>query len=358
MALEGSLREFGLADILQLISLQRKTGSLTVESRLDRVRIVFHEGHITGAESKKKGDEHRLGNVLVKKGLVTEEQLKNALEEQKSRGGKLGHILLAHEAVGKEELESVLTFFITEIITNLFSWKEGRYEFKPEGIPLDKIIDLEIDTQHLLMEGMRILDEWAIVEGKISLDSILEKTGKLPSELDDNERAIYALVDGQTDASGIADLGGLEHMQTTKIMLKLMEEGYVELKAAPALATSPETLRKTPQEIEQAHELTQRIYAAVVMTFVLASIFVSVFYFKGWEAETADIAASEQAYKIGFRIQAYKYQNGIYPPTLSLLPQDTKDPWGNQFNYSFDDNTFVLFSSGPDGAPGTPDDIY
>ena len=35
MALEGSLREFGLADILQLLYFQRKTGVLVLEGRMD-----------------------------------------------------------------------------------------------------------------------------------------------------------------------------------------------------------------------------------------------------------------------------------------------------------------------------------
>ena len=53
MALEGSLRDFGLADILQLIFFQRKTGALVLESRIDRVRLLFVEGNIVGAESRK-----------------------------------------------------------------------------------------------------------------------------------------------------------------------------------------------------------------------------------------------------------------------------------------------------------------
>ena len=75
MALEGSLRDFGLADILQLIFFQRKTGVLTIEGKMDKVRLLFIEGNITGAESKRRLEANRLGKVLVKKGFLEEKDL-------------------------------------------------------------------------------------------------------------------------------------------------------------------------------------------------------------------------------------------------------------------------------------------
>ena len=67
MALEGSLKDFGLADILQLIFFQRKTGVLTLEGRLDKVRLLFIDGNIVGAESKRRMEANRLGKVLGQK---------------------------------------------------------------------------------------------------------------------------------------------------------------------------------------------------------------------------------------------------------------------------------------------------
>ncbi|MEK6652527.1 MAG: DUF4388 domain-containing protein, partial [Nitrospirota bacterium] len=79
MALEGSLKEFGLADILQLIYFQRKTGILTLEGRMDKVRLLFYEGNIVLADSKRRVEANRLGKVLVKKGILKEEDLQKAL---------------------------------------------------------------------------------------------------------------------------------------------------------------------------------------------------------------------------------------------------------------------------------------
>ena len=43
MALQGSLRDFSIADILQLIALQKKTGLLTLKSSDDTVTLGFSE---------------------------------------------------------------------------------------------------------------------------------------------------------------------------------------------------------------------------------------------------------------------------------------------------------------------------
>src|ERR1035437_2218908 len=71
MALEGTLRDFSLADILQLISLQHKTGLLTVRGSADTVTLGFLDGMMVSAESSAQRLDTRLGTVLVKTRRLT-----------------------------------------------------------------------------------------------------------------------------------------------------------------------------------------------------------------------------------------------------------------------------------------------
>ena len=175
MALEGSLKDFGLADILQLIFFQRKTGVLTLEGRMDKIRLFFIEGNIVAAESKRRMEENRLGKVLIKKGLMTEQDLQSVLEEQIISSMKIGNILVSKRIVQKEQIQEILIGQIKETVTQIFGWKEGTYEFTPQEVPVDKDFPISIDTQHLLMEGLRIVDEWSLIEGKITLDTVFMK---------------------------------------------------------------------------------------------------------------------------------------------------------------------------------------
>src|ERR1043166_9921589 len=80
MALEGTLRDFSLADIFQLIGLQRKTGVLTLRGKDDTVTVTFLDGKVVAADSLNRRLETRLGSVLMKSGLLTQDQLNRALD--------------------------------------------------------------------------------------------------------------------------------------------------------------------------------------------------------------------------------------------------------------------------------------
>ena len=126
-----------------------------------------------------KRETNRFGKLLLKKGLIKEEDLQKALEEQQSTGEKLGSILIKKGVIGKEHIQEILTTQITEIVIQLFGWKDGDYEFSPQGVPVDKEMPVSLDTQHVLMEGLRIVDEWSLIEGKLSPGTIFEKNRKI-----------------------------------------------------------------------------------------------------------------------------------------------------------------------------------
>ena len=65
MALQGTIQDFALPDIFQLIGIQRKTGILTLANGREEVAVKFLEGSVVGAETGKGGVEERLGQGAV-----------------------------------------------------------------------------------------------------------------------------------------------------------------------------------------------------------------------------------------------------------------------------------------------------
>ena len=104
MALEGTIKDFALPDIFQLIGIQRKTGILTLESDKDAVTIKFLEGQVVGADKRSESVEERLGEVLVRTGRLTAAQLQDALQSQKDTLQRLGHILVKSGQISEEQL--------------------------------------------------------------------------------------------------------------------------------------------------------------------------------------------------------------------------------------------------------------
>ncbi len=108
MAFKGTLKEFKVPDILQLISLQKKTGILTFTSTDAFVTLIFDQGLIVGVDSFPKKLEMRVGNVLVKQDFISEEMLQRALTIQKRTNQKVGEILVGMGLIGEDTISESL----------------------------------------------------------------------------------------------------------------------------------------------------------------------------------------------------------------------------------------------------------
>lgn len=156
MGLSGNLRTMDLPEILQWISVGRKTGTLHLARRSIQKRIVFKEGVVYTSWSNDPRES--LGQFLIRDGLVTEEQLFKALLLQEQQGRFLGAILVAEAILTEDELRHALRTKAVESIYDLFLWPEGQFEFREGEFP--ELIHLEVPVTAVILEGVRRVDEW------------------------------------------------------------------------------------------------------------------------------------------------------------------------------------------------------
>src|SRR5581483_9717254 len=107
MALKGTLKDFGIADILQLIGQQQKTGQLHLTSKDNSVHVSFSQGNIVRAESTTRNKKDLIGAMLVRAELITEGQLQLALETQKRTLQRLGDVLVSLKAIDAEKFKQM-----------------------------------------------------------------------------------------------------------------------------------------------------------------------------------------------------------------------------------------------------------
>ncbi len=346
MALEGFLQEFGLADILQLIYFQKKTGVLKIEGKDNRIMLNIVNGNITGLESEKRTEEDRLGRILVKKGLIMLDDLNTALELQKQENARLANILYKKGLVPKETLIETIQHQITDTIALIFTWDEGRYEFIPqEKVPEE--LPVTIDTQHLLMDSLKTVDEWSVVEGKLNLTTVFKQERvPEPDEINDVENTVLNLVDGENDVSTIISISSVGDLETSKALISLSEKGII----------IPKRLHK--EEVLVVEKTSRRaiiiglVLAAIVFT-LLITLVGQMDIFRTFQ-KTRAVSKIE---RLKSKIDIYKISHGTYPESLDLIT-DEKDPWDMPFIYINTGDGFKLFSSGPDRLRGTDDDIY
>lgn len=173
MSLVGSLEDLALSDILQIVSLSRKSGILSLTSGEKKGTVVFRAGQVVGALSNLSKDN--LGTELVKKGMVTSLQLKDLLTEYKAEGspGGLNQSLIERFGLDPETVEEVAKDYIKNVVFGFFDWEEGNFNFElKEKEEIDKAITGPLqytlagglNPQFLAMDGTRLKDEKAWVK--------------------------------------------------------------------------------------------------------------------------------------------------------------------------------------------------
>jgi hypothetical protein len=187
VALQGTIEDFALPDIFQLIGLQRKTGILVLTQGPDTVTIKFLEGRVVEADTASQSLEDRLGSVLVRTSRITQSQLDEALKIQRNTLQRLGHILVKRDYISTGELVDALMVQSSQVLYRLFRWREGSYHFDAvEELDYDHNHSTPISSETILMEGARMVDEWPIIERRIPSDKIVLRKTEAAEQLDIN----------------------------------------------------------------------------------------------------------------------------------------------------------------------------
>ena len=260
MALKGSIKDFGLAEIFQLIFIQRKTGVLTLKSKEKNATIFFGKGLIIDASSTERGAVEKLGEILIRANRIDQEQLNEFLNDQEIAQEKLGEMITESGLIKNEDVKNALKLQMHETIYSLFRWKDGDYQFDQRtNTPTSEIPP--INTEFILMEGIRRLDEWPFlekvlpskriilkkVEGKESSITLKEEVEqndeiefdllgeeeKKPKEgdyqLSHDEIGIFHLIDGEREIREIIKLSLLDDFDTYKVLSNLVNTSLVEI---------------------------------------------------------------------------------------------------------------------------------
>lgn len=382
MALEGTLRDFSLADILQLIALQHKTGLLTVRSPSDTVTLGFVDGMLVSAESSAQRIDTRLGTVLVKTRRLHPDSLARALEMQAQTLQRLGFILLKNGFCSVQDLRDGLDIQIKRIAYGLFRWTDGDYVFEQtDHVDYDHESTTPLGVERLLMEGARMIDEWPIIEKVVrSLDLVYVRVPVaqpvIPAEGEDEvedinepvlerrawekrldpirisraEWAVYELVDGVKTVAEINELTFLSEFDGCKAFFDLVSRGLIEELTVEAKAGAG-----APRQREAAPRARTRIDAAVFVGLAVAILALAGLRYQSKNPANVLTIPSRRVpvvegldkslsllrlRRVAEAVDTFCLLSGRFPESLDVLtssdilaPADLKDPWGNRYRY-------------------------
>jgi hypothetical protein len=234
MALKGNLRDFSTTQLLNLINLARKTGTLTINARNTRARLCFREGKLVYATLN--GQDDHLAVMLHRAGRITEEQARTIRSRASARSDKeLGLLLINAGYVSQADiLRSVHTHVLSSVYP-LFTWPEGDFRFESNVLPFEDRITVAISLENVIMEGSRRMKEWERLQDELpNLDMALKFADRPGANMRNismsvQEWRVVSFINPRNTMRQIAQYNNMSEFQVRKIVYGLLQAGLVEL---------------------------------------------------------------------------------------------------------------------------------
>jgi CheY-like chemotaxis protein len=244
VALAGDLRAIAISEILSLLQEQSQTGCLRAEHDAARIDLFFRKGELDFAAAVGVAEEFLLGRFAIEAGDLTPDALTAVLDQRARSAGKpglFGADLVERGLITPDQLKQAITRQTAELAYEVLRWDQGQFSFQQAAeLPeLARDAALAISVDALLLEGFRRVDEWRIIEREIeSFDLVFVRNeakladvarGKLTSD----EIAVLDFVNGRSSVREIIRGLRMGSFDVTKILYRLLRTKLIRRRVLP-----------------------------------------------------------------------------------------------------------------------------
>jgi len=267
MALKGNLRDFTITQLLNLINLAKKTGTLVINGPSETALVSFRGGKLAYSQLGKI--ENGLASVLYRSKKLSNAQHKLIKIRAAHMSDKeLGLLLINANYITQDDILASLQSEFVNNLLDIFTWVEGLFSFENNALPPDDKITLRINLENIIIEGSRQLREWEQLQDEIpSLEIALKFTDRPGKNLKNinlsvEEWRVVSYINPKNSIRQIANTTKMGDMAIRKIVYGLLQAGIVELirpegAKPPPSAPTPVTI---PVEDKEEHKsLVNRI---------------------------------------------------------------------------------------------------
>lgn len=202
MPLRGPIQDFGLADVLQLIAKAHRSGYIRITNDIDDLTVTFRDGRVTKVVDEGRPGDAKLGNRLVRAGLLTNAELGQALKRRVETNKPIAYILRELGLATQESIVQYATMEATDALFDVFTWRRGTYEFEETDVPPSDSPIEPIPADALLMQGIVLIDEWPTIKDRIPDERCrIARRFELPPEPEPEEMPMFGLTEGLESAT-------------------------------------------------------------------------------------------------------------------------------------------------------------
>jgi len=248
MALKGKLRDFNTTQLLNLVSLAKKTGSMTFETDADSARLFFRDGKLIHASTR--SNKGRLADILYAVDKISAEQLNTIKKHQTLTDKTLGIDLIKGKIVSQYDIIQGVKEFMLNVVYTLFDWDDGFFNFQQNEKPPAYLISVPLNLDNVILEGSRRIQEHERLMDELPDLSILAlKVTDKPLrdvKLTSDDWRVISHIHPRNSIEKIAKTNNMDDFQIRKIVYGMLQAGLVEL-------TKPEALKKQQKLTRQKH---------------------------------------------------------------------------------------------------------
>jgi Domain of unknown function (DUF4388) len=265
MALRGNLHDFTITQLLNLINLANKTGTLVVEGPGETAEVAFRNGKLAYAQIGQ--EDSSLASVLHKAKKLSTGQYKSIQQRAAHISDKeLGLLLINAGYLSQEDILTNLQLHFIDIVQHLFSWVEGLFHFDNDSLPPDDRISVRLDLENLIIEGSRQMRELEQLQDEIpSLDMALKFTDRPGTKLRNvnlsvEEWRVVSYVNPRNTIRQIAGANKMNDLEIRRIVYGMLQAGLVEITRLEGASKPAPTVRIFPSEDkEEQKSLVNRL---------------------------------------------------------------------------------------------------
>jgi hypothetical protein len=274
MALKGNLRDFTITQLLNLINLARKTGTLIVEGPSEKVWVSFRDGKLAYAQMGH--EDSSLATVLYRSNKLTVAQHRAIKNRAGSMSDKeLGLLLINANYINQQDIITSLQTYFVNVVNRLFTWVEGNFRFENDLLPPDDKITVRISLENIIIEGTRRMREWEQLQDEIPSLEMALKFADRPGtnirnvNLSVEEWRVVSYINPRNTIRQIARATKMNDLEIRRIVYSLLQAGLVEIirpegVPAPMIKTPIRIPAQAPQKTkEEQKSLINRLIARI-----------------------------------------------------------------------------------------------
>lgn len=265
MALRGNLRDFTITQLLNLINLAGKTGTLVVDGPADQAHVAFLNGKLAFARVGK--EDNRLATVLHRAKKLTVNQYRALVERAGDMTDKeLGLLLINAGYVTQEDILMNLQEYFSATVRRLYTWVEGSFRFEADLLPPEDRINVRLDLENLIIEGSRQLHEWEQLQDEIpSLEMALKFTDRPLKNvnLSVEEWRVVSYINPKNTMKQIASANKMNDLEIRRIVYGLLQAGLVDIVRPEGATIAPSPKMFPTQNKEEQKSLVNKLIGRI-----------------------------------------------------------------------------------------------